>query len=211
MAKLAFIKDALILFAITLIAGTALGGVFEITKAPIAEAGQKAKLKAYSQVLPAAASFDGAEVLAAAVAASGDTLMEQGYGNVYIDEAVAARDAGAEVIGYVISSTSKDGYGGEIKITVGIDRQNKITGISYLSLAETPGLGMNATKPKFQDQYAGKEGVPLSVIKTGDATDTQINAISGATITSKAVTNAVNAATYFAQNCIENQGGGADE
>ncbi len=135
--------------------------------------------------------------------ASAADLMAQGWGNVYIDSAAAAKDASGNAVGYVISSTSKDGFGGEVKITVGIDGENKITGIAFLSLSETPGLGMNAQNPEFYGQYAGKDAQPLSVVKGGGAGDAEINAMSGATITSSAVTNAVNAATYFAVNCAQ--------
>ena len=62
---------------------------------------------------------------------------------------------------------------------------------------------MNAQNPEFYGQYAGKDAQPLSVVKGGGAGDAEINAMSGATITSSAVTNAVNAATYFAVNCVQ--------
>lgn len=197
-----FMKDALILFAITLVSGTALGAVYGITKDPIDKAKNAAKYAAYQEVLPAAAEFD-EEGMKEKIKASADDLMAQGWGNVYIDSAAAAKDASGNAVGYVISSTSKDGFGGEVKITVGIDGENKITGIAFLSLSETPGLGMNAQNPEFAGQYAGKEAQPLTVVKGGGAGDAEINAMSGATITSSAVTNAVNAATYFAANCVQ--------
>ncbi len=197
-----FMKDALILFAITLVSGTALGAVYGITKDPIDKAKNAAKYAAYQEVLPAAAEFD-EEGMKEKIDASAADLMAQGWGNVYIDSAAAAKDASGNAVGYVISSTSKDGFGGEVKITVGIDGENKITGIAFLSLSETPGLGMNAQNPEFYSQYAGKDAQPLSVVKGGGAGDAEINAMSGATITSSAVTNAVNAATYFAVNCAQ--------
>ena len=61
---------------------------------------------------------------------------------------------------------------------------------------------MNAQNPEFKDQYAGKTAQVFEVTKTGATADNQINAISGATVTSRAVTGAVNAAVYFFQNCI---------
>ena len=197
-----FIKDALILFAITLVSGTALGAVYGITKDPIDKTKNAAKYAAYQEVLQAAAEFD-EEGMKEKIDASAADLMAQGWGNVYIDSAAAAKDASGNAVGYVISSTSKDGFGGEVKITVGIDGENKITGIAFLSLSETPGLGMNAQNPEFAGQYAGKEAQPLTVVKGGGAGDAEINAMSGATITSSAVTNAVNAATYFAVNCAQ--------
>lgn len=202
MSKSGFMKDALILFVITLVSGTALGAVYGITKGPIEKVQNAAKIAAYQEVLPEAVDFD-EEGMAEKISSSAEDLMAQGYGNVYIDSAAAAKDASGNAVGYVISSTSKDGFGGEVKITVGIDGDNKITGIAFLSLSETPGLGMNATNPEFAGQFSGKPAQALSVVKGGGAGDTEINAMSGATITSNAVTNAVNAATYFAANCAQ--------
>ena len=165
-----FMKDALILFAITLVSGTALGAVYGITKDPIDKTKNAAKYAAYQEVLPAAAEFD-EEGMKEKIDASAADLMAQGWGNVYIDSAAAAKDASGNAVGYVISSTSKDGFGGEVKITVGIDGENKITGIAFLSLSETPGLGMNAQNPEFYSQYAGKDAQPLSVVKGGGAGD----------------------------------------
>ena len=62
--------------------------------------------------------------------------MGQGFGNVYIDSAAQAVDASGAAVGYVVSSTSKDGFGGEVKLSVGINGEGKVTGIAFLSLAE---------------------------------------------------------------------------
>ncbi len=203
MKKGGFMKDAAILFAITLIAGFCLGGVFEITKEPIEQAQQAAKIAAYKEVLPDASDFveDGMEEK---IAASAEDLMAQGFGNVYIDTAAQAVDASGNPVGYVVSSTSKDGFGGEVKLSVGINGEGVVTGIAFLSIAETPGLGMNATGDGFKGQFAGKNAETLSVTKTGAPAENEIQAMSGATITSSAVTNAVNAAIYFVNNCAAN-------
>lgn len=203
MKKGGFMKDAVILFAITLIAGLCLGGVFEITKAPIAAAEQAAKIAAYKEVLPEANDFveDG---MPEKIAASAEELMAQGFGNVYIDAAAQAVDASGNPVGYVVSSTSKDGFGGEVKLSVGINGEGKISGIAFLSLAETPGLGMNATGDEFKGQFIDKNAETLTVTKTGAPAENEIQAMSGATITSEAVTNAVNAAVYFVNNCAAN-------
>ena len=203
MKKGGFMKDAVILFAITLIAGLCLGGVYGITKEPIAKAEAAAKIAAYKEVLPEASDFveDG---MAEKIAASAEDLMGQGFGNVYIDSAAQAVDASGAAVGYVVSSTSKDGFGGEVKLSVGINGEGKVTGIAFLSLAETPGLGMNATGDEFKGQFAGKNAEALAVTKTGFPAENEIQAMSGATITSEAVTNAVNAAIYFVNNCAAN-------
>ncbi len=203
MKKGGFMKDAAILFAITLIAGFCLGGVYEITKMPIEQAKQAAKIAAYKEVLPDASDFkeDG---MAEKIAASAEDLMAQGFGNVYIDTAAQAVDASGNPVGYVVSSTSKDGFGGEVKLSVGINGEGVVTGIAFLSISETPGLGMNATGEEFKGQFAGKNADVLSVTKTGAPAENEIQAMSGATITSSAVTNAVNAAIYFVNNCTAN-------
>ena len=104
--------------------------------------------------------------------------------------------------GGIITSTSNDGYGGAVKVSVGITSEGQVNGIAFLSISETAGLGMNATKPKFYEQYARKTVESFNVVKVPSSNDNDINAISGATITSRTVTAAVNAALYFAKNCI---------
>ncbi len=94
-------------------------------------------------------------------------------------------------IGYVFTSSAK-GYGGAVGVMVGIDMEGKITGVEILSHSETPGLGANATKSDYKDRFIGKSG-ELTVSKT-DNSGQNVQAITAATITSKAVTNAVNAA-----------------
>ena len=81
------------------------------------------------------------------------------------------------------------GFGGELDMVVGISPEGVVTGVSIISMSETSGLGANAMKESFRSQYAGKSGV-LAVSKDGG----QIDALTGATITSRAVTNGVNAA-----------------
>ena len=175
MSKGGFMKDAVILCAITLVAGACLGGVYEMTKDPIAAANQAAKEAAYRTVFPDADGFEAAD-LADKLPAANETIATLGYGNVSVDEAVEATD--------------------------GIQSDGTVNGIEFLTLAETAGLGMNAQKPEWKGQFAGKKADVFSVTKDGASSDDQINAISGATITSKAVTGAVNAAVYFVDNCL---------
>ena len=99
--------------------------------------------------------------------------------------------ASGDTIGYVFKTSAK-GYGGDIDLMVGIDTSGKVTGVSILSISETAGLGMNAKNESFINQYIGKSGT-IGVSKNG-ASDTEIQALTGATITSKAVTSAVNMA-----------------
>lgn len=109
-----------------------------------------------------------------------------------------------EIIGYVFKTSAK-GYGGDIDLMVGIDASGTVKGVSILTINETAGLGMNAKNDSFLSQYNGKSS-QLSVIKNGTADDSEIQALTGATITSKAVTSAVNIALdlYAETDGVEN-------
>ena len=189
------LKNTLILTAITLIAGLGLGLVHEITLNPIAQAQEKAKKEAWQAVFPDAKLDEFKETDVDQKAAK-QAISDLGV-NATIDEVCTVGDTG-----YVITTTDKDGYGGDIQVSVGIQSDGTVNGIEFLTLAETAGLGMNAQKPEWKGQFAGKKAEVFSVTKDGTTSDDQINAISGATITSRAVTNAVNAAVYFVDNCL---------
>ena len=90
--------------------------------------------------------------------------------------------------GYTAEGTCKDGYGGNITLMVGFKKDKK-TVISYkvLAASETPGLGMKLKTPEFAGQFAGKDGASLKVKKDGG----EIEAITSATITSRAVCRAI--------------------
>lgn len=90
--------------------------------------------------------------------------------------------------GYTAEGTCKDGYGGDITLMVGFKKDRK-TVISYkvLAASETPGLGMKLKTPEFADQFRGKDGSSLKVKKDGG----EIEAITSATITSRAVCRAI--------------------
>ena len=105
------------------------------------------------------------------------------------------KDASGKTVGYVFTTdceeTSK-GYGGTVTVMTGVGKDGKVTGIELLTLNETPGLGMNAKKDSFKNQFLGKSGT-IGVNKT-KASNTEIQALTSATITSKAVASAVNVA-----------------
>lgn len=101
---------------------------------------------------------------------------------------------GSDIVGYVFTTKTKS-YGGDLKVMTGIDKNGKVTGVVLLTINDTPGLGLNAQKESFRNQYlqnAPEKGFEL--VKTGNAGNGQINAMTGATITSKAVTECVNEA-----------------
>lgn len=188
------IKDCLILFVITLIAGAALGVVYEVTKEPIAAQEAKKKVEAQQGVFAEADAFDAMELDEAIVA----TVATNG---VTIDEAFDAKAAGAHA-GYVIQATSPNGYGGNITLMVGVTADGTCNGYSLLTINETAGLGMNAKNADWAAQFAGKAVEAFEVTKLGASADNQVDAISGATITSNAVTEAVNACIAYA-NAME--------
>lgn len=189
------IKDALILFAITLIAGLMLGVVNDITKEPIAQQEQKAKNEACQNVFAAANSFEAQEL--ADSAQIEQVLADAGISGADIDELMAAKDASGALLGYVITVTDHEGYGGDIQFSMGITNEGTLNGISLLSISETAGLGMRAGEvlvPQFADKNVSK----FTYTKTGATADSEIDAISGATITTNAVVNGVNAGlAYF--------------
>ena len=203
MKKAGFMKDALVLFAITVVAGLLLGGTYQLTKTPIALAEEAANQEAYKTVFADAASFALGEDWTAAIEKTNEELATMDYGNVAVDKVLTALDANQNEIGHVIVSHSDDSYGGTVQLSVGLDEEGTILGVELLSINDTPGLGMKAQEPEFKNQYIGKNAESLSVKKGGGAGETEIDSISGATITSSAVTNAVNAALYFVHHGLE--------
>ena len=200
-SKSGFMKDALILFAITLISGLCLGVVYDVTKAPIEAATVAANNATYKQVLPAADSFDDVEGSEEKIAETADEIANLGYGSVEIESVLEGKDASG-VVGHVINSLSNDSYGGAVKLSIGFDSDGVITGVGIREISDTPGLGLKAKDDDYRNQFVGKNSDKLTVTKSGSASDTEINAISGATITSNATTNAVNAALYYLHNCL---------
>ena len=170
-----------ILFGITAGTGLILGAVQAVTEGPIADQRAAQKNAALSATLPGAKEFVPVEL-------SG----EHGL----VTEVVAGKD-GDKTAGWCFTVGTK-GFGGPMTVLVGIDGAGTTTGISILEMNETPGLGARSTEPAFQAQYRGKgpKG-PLTVTKTPPENERQIQAISGATISSRAVTRAVNAARAY--------------
>lgn len=190
------VKDGVILFAITLIAGLLLGFFYQITKDPIAKQQELAVQKACAEVF-ADASFE-------AITYAPSTELQEVFASegVEIGTVFEALDAQGEVVGYVVETTSGNGYGGDIVLYVGITKEMNVSGVSILSIAETPGLGMKAEDvliPQFKDKAA----TTFTYSKTGAVASSEIDAISGATITTKAVVQAVNGAVAVADELLE--------
>ncbi|MBD5157092.1 MAG: RnfABCDGE type electron transport complex subunit G [Butyrivibrio sp.] len=184
------IKDALVLFAITLISGLLLGVVYKVTKKPIEEQNEKTKIAAYNNVFDKLETYEEITALEAAQ----DAIKEAGYTAVTLNEAVRAFDASGKELGMIITVTDADGYGGNIKMTLGVDVSGTITGLEILDISETAGLGMKAKDAAFREQFAGIKAERVEYTKSGKTKDNEIDAISSATITTKAVTAGVNGA-----------------
>lgn len=187
------IKDALALTLITLVAGVALGGVYEITKDPIAKQEAQAKAEAYEQVFTDAAAFEEVEMDDTLIQTIRDQLDQEGYKAQSIEEVMRAEDQSGETLGYAFTVVTSEGYGGDIQFSMGVQNDGTLNGISILSIGENAGLGMNADTPAFKDQFVGKQVEKLQYTKNGATQDDEINAISGATVTTNAMTNGVNA------------------
>ena len=169
------------LFIICLVATLLLGVTNSVTAPIIADLAVETEKKSRQVVFADAASFGEAEI-----AEDGTSV-------------VAALDEAGNVIGHVVVNTAK-GYGGDISVMTGVDADGKVTGVNILSHGETAGLGAKATEESFRDRFVGLiHGITVSKDKAGD---NSIDAITGATITSRAVVDAVNAAIEAA--------GGAD-
>ena len=199
------VKNTLILTAITVVSGLLLGVVYDITKEPIAQAQENTKQEAYRTVLSDASEFETVEFDTDAAAS---LLSENGYTSDVITEIAEGTDASGATVGYVISVQSSEAYDGSLSLSVGIASDGTVKGIEMLEISETAGLGMKADEAEFKDQFKDKNVQKFTYTKTGEDGDDKIDAISGATITTNAVTNAVDSALVYFQNEL---GGGVNE
>lgn len=206
--KSSLFMDALKLLLITLIAGLALSAVYEVTKAPIAEQKALKKEKANKAVFTDANSFELDEELMTLASEIDLSTLSPDYNGITIDEVSKALDSAGELLGYDIAVTTTQSYDSSLTLVFGYSKDGTIKGIEYISLTETAGLGMKAKDAQFKDQFLNKNVAKFTVTKTGAAADDQIDAISGATITSRAVSNAINAGISFITENAKELGGG---
>lgn len=199
--KSTIIKDTIILLIITIVSAFTLAAVNKVTKEPIAYARTEEKNKAYRGMFKEAEAFETNETLVKNCEASKEFLKSKGFNGTTVNEALIAKSKN-EAIGYILNATSPNGYGGNIEISLGLDKEGKIRGFEILSISETVGLGMKAKDDEFKSQFAGKNVKEIKYTKSGASAEDEINAISGATITTSAVTEAVNSALVFAKENI---------
>ena len=205
--KQSMMKDAVILCLISLIAAFALGFVNELTKDRIAKLEAEAKAEAYREVFPEAEQIieaSGSDILAKAMEEADVILANGGFSNVTMDEVCLVNDASGNHIGYVASVTLK-AYD-VMTLTFGYTTDGVCTGLAFLSIKETPGIGMKADEPAFKEQFAGNKADQLVSVKSG-AKDGEINAISGATFTTDGVIKGVNAGICFMKELQTRLGG----
>ena len=186
-----FIVNTLIMLAIALVAGGVLGFVHELTREPIAVMAAKEKQAANKKVFLSASEFSDSVNTELDV-----SELKALYPGVDITDCIEAYDANGDKAGYVLEVTSHEGYGGDIVFSAGITTDGTLNGIFITSISETAGLGMRAPEV-LVPQFAGQTEEVFEVVKGNGTTDAHIDAISGATITSKAVTNGVNAALEY--------------
>lgn len=198
------LREAGILFAITLLSGLLLGFVYELTREPRRLQQEKAVQEAcaavfsgeeFQNVVFEQDSFVPSEALQQSLAQTGVTI-----GTVF-----DAKAGDGSLLGYVLESTSSNGYGGDIVLYVGIRLDGTVNGVQILEMSETPGLGQEAPNV-LTPQFAGKKVDSFTYTKTGAKADNEVDAITSATVTTKAVTEAVNGALAAAG---ELPGGGA--
>ena len=168
---------ALALLIVTVIAAASLGAVYEITKEPIAHQREQTRDAALRELIPAAEGF---------------TERSVPRGRAVTAWFIAYR--GQERLGHVLSVIAA-GYEGPIDMLVAVGQRGDILGIKIVRCSETPGLGAEAGKPEFTNQFIGKRG-RLTVTKNGGGGN-EIDAVAAATVTSRAVADGVNAAMEF--------------
>lgn len=202
--KNVMLKEAGILVVITLLAGLLLGFVYELTKEPRRLQQEKAIQEA------CAAVFSEEEYTAAGIAfteyaytPSAGLAAELAENNVTVGTVYEAVSQSGARFGYVVEATSGEGYGGDIVLYVGIREDGTVNGVSILEINETAGLGMEAPNV-LTPQFAGKKVDSFQYTKTGAKPDSnEVDAITSATITTKAVTDAVNGAISAASELLE--------
>ena len=187
------IKDALALTAITMVAGIALGAVHGITEEPIKKQEAIAKAAACQEVFAEASDFEEVTIDEALAGQIRESLDEQGYKLQDVEEVMNAVDGSGASLGYVITVVTGEGYGGDIQFSMGVQTDGTLNGISILSISETAGLGMRADTPEFKDQLVGRNTDSFVLTKNGATADNEIDALSGATVTSNAMTRGLNA------------------
>lgn len=195
------VHDALILAAFTFVLGLILGGVNEITKKPIEKANRDTQEAAYREVFKDAYSFE--ENAEFDVAEAKKLLADSQYSKNELIDMQNAKDASENVIGYVMTVISHEGSQADITLSVGVQKDGTINGYSIISMNETPGLGVLIDEDAFKSQFNNKKADTFIVVKTAPTAENEIEAVTGATISSKAVANSINACLIYFHTVLQ--------
>ncbi|MCX8129809.1 MAG: RnfABCDGE type electron transport complex subunit G [Clostridia bacterium] len=188
------VKQAVALFIICIVVSATLAFTYSVTREKIEDRARMDAEAARKEVLASAETFEKLEA-----PTQHNSALSQ------VKEAYKGMKAN-ETKGYVFLVETK-GYGGIMKITVGVGTKGEITGMKIGQNNETPGLGTKAAEAPFRTQLIGiRPSVPLKVIKVGKTKPEEVEAISGATITSRAVVEAVQAAIDMSVRLARGEG-----
>ena len=181
------------LMVITIVSGGVLGFIYGLTKPAIDKVEENKNIKAINEVLKTDAAIATTEAV---------VIEDLTYNLAY--------DANGNFIGAAVKTYSKNGFGGKIELMVGMLANGVINKVSVLSQAETPGLGANMVNDKFKGQFDGKNPAEFILKVKKDGGD--VDAITAATISSRAVSEAIKkAADGFEANKDQFMKGGDNE
>ena len=175
------------------VAAAGLALTYAVTKDRISAQDREAQLKALKLAYPGVDEFD-------SVSSDALTLAQRAAGEVPVYGVYKALEGGQQVGWAVI--VGPRGYGGPIRMVVGLDRDGKVTGISIVAMNETPGLGTQIVeKESFLEQFIGMES------ETAAEALKDVDMITGATKSSRGARHGVEAATLVYNEVLESQGG----
>lgn len=197
--KKSVIKNTLILVAISLSAALLLSVTYAVTKNKIAEAEEKERMDSFYTVMENAKEFE--QIPDTEIS---DWNGKQTLGGTVLS-AFKAYDGDKNEIGVVVSAKSPNGYGGDITLSLGVDKNGVITGMMVTNMSETSGLGSECQNEKWAAQFAGLSRYPLSYVQKGQPEGDTVDALTGATKTTRAVLEATNAGLLFSQEYIRGE------
>lgn len=195
------LRNIVVLTVITVVAAFALAITYKVTEAKINDSARIEALKSVKAVLPKDTKgnplyTNDPDKLAFEMKITEDQKQVDPVLVFY-----PGLNSKGEIIGFAVKVTSKIGYAGDIQMMIGISQKGEILDIQILSMNETPGLGTKVSEPAFKDQFKGKslETGAKFVLKKDDSSNYDLDAVSGATISSRAFTYAVHHVVSFYQ------------
>ena len=193
------LRNIVVLTVITVVAAFALAITYRVTEAKINNSARLETLKSVKAVLPKDAKGNPLYTNDPDKLAFEMKITEDQKQVDHLLVFYPGLNAKGEVIGFALKVTSKIGYAGDIQMMIGITSKGEILDIQIISMNETPGLGTKVSEPAFRDQFKGKslENGAKFVLKKDDSSNYDLDAVSGATISSRAVTYAVHRVVTF--------------